>query len=261
MVRDLQTRFFALFLALLSVAAIVFAWINFQKEREVVTPYDGVWWVEDGSHLRAERVDAEGPGQKAGIKPGDQLVAVDGRDVTNVGSVERQLYRIGVWSKADYSLIRQGVPVEAPLILAPADRSFYGGLRLIALVYLGIGLYVLLRRWTAPKSAHFYIFCLVSFIFYSFHYTGKFNNLTGLVYWSNVVAWLLQPALFLAFSLTFPGTQGAINRRWLIPAVYLPGAILLAIHICAINLLQLQQPLRWNLTRLDWIYLAAYFVS
>ena len=262
MVRDLQTRFFAVFLALLSVAAIAFAWINFQKERETLTAYDGVWWVEDGGHLRAQRVDADGPGQKAGIKPEDRLVAIDGRNVTNVGSMERQLYRIGVWSKADYSLVRQGVPVEAPLILAPADRSFYGGLRLIALVYLGIGLYVLLRRWTAPKSAHFYIFCLVSFIFYSFHYTGKFNDFDWIVYWSNVVAWLLQPALFLHFSLTFPERKAVLNRRrWLIPAVYMPGAVLLAAHISVIYWLQPSELLRWNLDRLEWVYLAAYFVA
>ena len=213
MARDLQTRFFAVFLALLSVAAIVFAWINFQKEREFSAPYDGVWWVEDGGHLRAARVDIDGPGQKAGIKLGDRLMAVDGRNVTNVGSLERQLYRAGVWSKADYSLVRQGVNLEAPLILAPADRSLYGGLRLIALVYLGIGIYVLLRRWTAPKSTHFYVFCLVSFIFYSFHYTGKLNDFDWIVYWSNVVAWLLQPALFLHFSLTFPERKGLVNRR------------------------------------------------
>ncbi len=187
----------------------MFAWINFQKEREFSAPYDGVWWVEDGGHLRAARVDIDGPGQKAGIKLGDRLMAVDGRNVTNVGSLERQLYRAGIWSKANYSLVRQGVTLEAPLILAPADRSLFGGLRLIALVYLGIGIYVLLRRWTAPKSTHFYVFCLVSFIFYSFHYTGKLNDFDWIVYWANVVAWLLQPALFLHFSLTFPGAQAA----------------------------------------------------
>ncbi len=94
-------------------------------------------------------------------------------------------------------------------------------------------MYVLLRRWTAPKSAHFYVFCLVSFIFYSFHYTGKLNDFDWIIYWSNVVAWLLQPALFLHFSLTFPERKALVNRRrWLIPAVYVPGAILLAIHIC-----------------------------
>ena len=261
MARDLQTRFFAVILALVSVAAVVFAWINFQKENEFSAPSDGVWWVEDGGHLRAARVDIDSPGQKAGIKLDDRLVAVDGRGVTNVGSLERQLYHAGTWSKANYSLVRQGVNLEAPLILAPADRSLYGGLRLIALVYLGIGIYVLLRRWTAPKSTHFYVFCLVSFIFYSFHYTGKLNDFDWIVYWSNVVAWLLQPALFLHFSLTFPERKGLVNRRpWLIPAVYVPGAILLAAHICALELLQPSEVLRWNLDRLQMSYLAAYFI-
>src|SRR5664279_2986887 len=260
--RDLQTRFFAVFLALLSVAAIAFAWINFQKDREYFSPYDGVWWVEDAGHLRAQRVDVDGPGQKAGIKSGDRLLSVEGHDVTNVGSLEHQLYRIGVWSKATYSLDRQGVPLEAPLILAPADRSLYSGLRLIALVYLGIGMYVLLRRWTAPKSTHFYVFCLVSFIFYAFHYTGKLNDFDWVIYWSNAVAWLLQPALFLHFSLTFPERKAVVNRRaWLIPAVYIPGAILLAIHISVIYLLQPSEVLRWNIDRLEWVYLAAYFVA
>ena len=259
--RELQTRFFAIFLALLSVAAIVFACINFQKDREYSSPYDGVWWVEDGAHLRAQRVDVDGPGEKAGIKPGDILVSVQDHKVTNVGSLERHLYAVGIWTKANYSLLRQGVPLEAPLILVPADRSLFLGLRLIALVYLGIGMYVLLRRWTAPKSTHFYIFCLVSFIFYAFHYTGKLNDFDWIIYWSNVVAWLLQPALFLHFSLTFPERKGLVNRqRWIIPSVYIPGAILLALHISVIYLLEPSELLRWNLDRLEWVYLAAYFV-
>ena len=69
----------------------------------------------------------------------------------------------------------ESVPVDMTVILVPAERSLNNWLRLIALIYLGIGLYVLLRRWTAPGSTHFYIFCLVSFIFYTFHYTGKLN--------------------------------------------------------------------------------------
>ncbi len=260
--RDLHTRFFAIFLALLSVAAIVLACINFQKDREYSSPYDGVWWVEDGAHLRAQRVDVDGPGQKAGIKAGDVLVAVQDHNVANVGALERQLYGVGIWSKATYSLVRQGVPLEAPLILSPADRSLYAGLRLIALVYLCIGMYVLLRRWTAPKSAHFYIFCLVSFVFYSFHYTGKLNDFDWIIYWSNVVAWLLQPALFLHFALTFPERIAVVNRRrWLIPAVYAPGAVLLVLHICVFSWLQPSELLRWDLDRLEWIYLAAYFIA
>ncbi len=262
MAKDLQSRFLFVVIALLSVAAVAFAWINFQKDRESFTPSDGVWWVESGDHLQARRVDANGPGEKAGVKLGDFLVAVDGRPITNVGSLERQIYRTGVWSKTTYSLVRQGIPIEAPLILIPADRSLYIGLRVIALVYLGIGLYVLLRRWTAPKSTHFYIFCLVSFVFYAFHYTGKLNDFDWVIYWANVTAWMLQPALFLHFALTFPERQVIVNRhRWLISAVYVPGAVILAMQIAAVRWLRPSETLRFNLDRLQMVYLAAYFVS
>ncbi len=262
MAKDLQSRFLFVVIALLSVAAVAFAWINFQKDRESFTPYDGVWWLENGDHLQAKRVDLNGPGEKAGIKQGDFVIAVDGRPVSDVGSLERQIYRTGVWSKSTYSLVRQGIPIEAPLILVPADRSLYIGLRLIALVYLGIGLYVLLRRWTAPKSTHFYIFCLVSFVFYSFHYTGKLNDFDWIIYWANVTAWMLQPALFLHFSLTFPERQPVLNgRRWLIPAIYVPGAVILAMQIAAVRWLRPSEALRFNLDRLQMVYLAGYFVA
>ena len=74
-------------------------------------------------------------------------------------------------------------------------------------------MYVLLRRWTAPSSTHFYIFCLVSFIFYSFHYTGKLNAFDWSIYWCNVVAWMLQPALFLHFVLTFPERRQFVTKH------------------------------------------------
>jgi len=51
------------------------------------------------------------------------------------------------------------------------------------------------------------------------------------------------------------------RRRWLIPAVYMPGAVLLAAHISVIYWLQPSELLRWNLDRLEWVYLAAYFVA
>ena len=262
MLKENQFRFIAALVALMTATAIVFAFINFQKEREFETPSDGVWWVESGGHLRAERVEADGPGEKAGIKQGDILVAVNGSDVTRKAVQVRQMYRTGIWSKATYSLTRNTVPIEVPLILTPADRSLNGGLRFIALIYLGIGMYVLFRRWTAPKATHFYLFCLASFIHYSFHFTGKLNQFDWIIYWSNVVAWLLQPALFLHFALTFPETKEAVKRhRWLIPAVYALPAAMLGFHIVALKFLRASEILRWNLDRSQMLYLAAYFVT
>src|SRR5437660_4756566 len=260
--KEFQARFTALLLGLFTVAAAVLFWINFQKEREFQVPYDGVWWVESGARLVADRVEPDGPGARAGIKQGDQVVAINKIEAKNAPGVVRQLYQAGVWSKATYSLVSHSVALDTELVLTPTDRSLYDWLRLIALIYLGIGLYVLLRRWTAPASTHFYIFCLVSFVFYSFHYTGKLNAFDWSIYWSNVVAWMLQPALFLHFVLTFPERRYFVQKhRWALPLVYVPGVLLLGVHILALRFVQANELRRWNLDRLWWSYLALYFAA
>src|SRR5215470_2551352 len=237
--RDFQLRFTAGLLILLTTAAVILACINFQKEAEFQIPYDGVSWMEHNGNLLADRVDFSGPGARAGIKEGDALVAVNERQVKAAPGLMRELYRVGLWSKAKYSLLRQSVPLDTTVILVPADRSLNSWLRLIALIYIGIGIYVLLRRWTAPGSTHFYIFCLVSFIAYSFHLTGKLDAFDLEVYWSNVIAWVLLPALFLHFVLTFPEKREVIKKYpWLVGMIYLPGAFLICLRLAAMRLLE-----------------------
>jgi two-component system NtrC family sensor kinase len=263
--RDFQIRFTAGLLILLTTAAITLAWINFQKDRGWQAPSDGAWWIEQAGgagSLVADRVEQNGPAEKAGIRAGDRLTAINGHEIHDTASRLRQLYRVGVWSKATYSLVRQSVALDTSVILVPAEHSLNDWLRFISLIYLGIGLYVLLRRWTAPGSTHFYIFCLVSFVFYAFKFTGKLNDFDWTIYWGNVAAWLLQPALFLHFVLTFPEKRNIVRRhRWIIPAIYVPGMLLLGIHIAALRLLKATERLRWNLDRLQMGYLALFFVA
>ncbi|HEY6348728.1 MAG TPA: ATP-binding protein [Candidatus Angelobacter sp.] len=271
--KDFQFRVSALVLAVITLAAVVFAAINYWKEDQFPVPYDGAWWVESGNGLRAERLTVDGPAEKAGIKAGDQLLAIDewpiiairdkqGRVRTNAQSrLQQQLYRIGVWSNATYKLARGDVEFEAPVLLRPADKSLNQGLRLIALIYLGVGLYVLLRRWTAPKSTHFYVFCLVSFVYYAFHYTGKLNTFDSIVYWSSIVAGVLQPALFLHFALTFPEKKKFLESwPWLSGLLYAPVAILVGIQILAVKLWNFTESLRWNLDRLQMLHQTVYFI-
>jgi len=230
--REFEARFTAILLFLLTVAAVLLAGFNYKIEHQSAIPYDGAWWMEENGHLVADRLEANGPAERAGIRSGDKVVSVNGRAVDTLAEVTRQLYYSGVWSKATYSLIRGSVPLDVEVVLVPAERSMNDWLRLIALIYLSIGLYVLLRRWTAVGSTHFYIFCLVSFVFYSLHYTGKFNAFDWTVFWTNEVAWLLQPALFLHFVLTFPERREFVNKhRWAIPLLYLPGTVLLGIQV------------------------------
>ncbi|MBI3475054.1 MAG: GAF domain-containing protein [Acidobacteria bacterium] len=260
--RELQTRVTASILVILTVAAIVFATYNYKVERSFTVPDDGAWWIEKKGQLVADRLDPEGPAARAGIRTGDIVQSVNGRQVNSLASLSRQRFYSGVWSKATYSLIRGQVPVDVELVLAPAERSMNDWLRLIALIYLGIGLYVLLRRWTAVGSTHFYIFCLVSFIFYSFHYTGKFNEFDWSVYWCNEVAWLLQPALFLHFALTFPERRGFVGRYpWSVRLLYFPGLILLGIQLLSLRYLQASERLRWHLDQMHWGYSTLLFVA
>jgi two-component system, NtrC family, sensor kinase len=265
--KDSLTRFSAIALALLTATTVVFAVINWQKEQEYVTATDGAWWKEDHGALLAKGIIPNGPADKAGIKVGDQLLRVNGlpadKTIKNIIEFEKYLYRSGVYSRATYLLNRHGVNVEVgPVIPVPADNSMKLGQRLIALIYLGIGLYVLFRRWTAPKSTHFYLFCLVSFVLYAFHYTGKLNAFDQAIYWASIVAWLLQPALFLHFALTFPRPRRLLARYpATIALAYVPGAALLGMQLSAIAFFEFTESLRWDLDRLQMVYQTLYFAS
>jgi PAS domain S-box-containing protein len=260
--REFEARFTAILLTLLTVAAVLFAGFNYKIEHQLAVPDDGAWWMESAGHLVADRLEPNGPAERAGIRRGDEVISINGRDVDTAGAVTRQLYYSGVYSKATYSLVRGSVPLDVEVVLVPAERSMNDWLRLIALIYLGIGLYVLMRRWTAVGSTHFYIFCLVSFVFYSLHYTGKFNAFDWSVFWANEVAGLLQPALFLHFVLTFPERRTFVNKhRWSLPLVYLPGAVLLGIQLLALEYLKASNSLLFNLNRVHSAYLTIFFVS
>jgi PAS domain S-box-containing protein len=264
--KDSLIRVSAVVLAVLTAATIAFAVINFQKENQFSSPEDGAWWVEKGGVLTAQWLTPGGPAEKAGIKVGDKLLGVRSRPaeedhpVTSYAAFQKQLYRVGVLQTAIYSFARNGSRAEASVILVPADRGLYLGLRLIALIYLGIGLYVLLRRWTAPKSTHFYVFCLVSFVLYSFHYTGKLNTFDWIIFWANTTAWMLQPALFLHFALVFPERRKVVARYpFLLALVYLPGLLLLSLQIFVMQQFEASESLRFHLDQVNWSYLALYF--
>ncbi|MFZ3339835.1 MAG: ATP-binding protein [Terriglobales bacterium] len=260
--REFQARFTVIVIGLVTLAAVVFAAFNYRLEHQTAMPDDGVWWLEKGGQVVADRLEPNGPAALAGVRNGDKLVSINNHPVSSSAAIERQLYDSGVYSKATYSLLRNGVPLDVEVVLVPAERTMNDWLRLIALIYLGIGLYVLLRRWTAVGSLHFYIFCLVSFVFYSLHYTGKLNTFDWIVFWGNEVAWLLQPALFLHFVLTFPERRPFVGKHpWSIPALYLPGALLLGVQILTLQFFAASARLLWNLNRVHWAYLTIFFVS
>src|SRR5205807_5453318 len=103
MKQEFQFRFSAVLLGLLTVAAIVFSVLNLRQEKQMPVPYDGVWWVESqlggNGRLMAQRVDANGPGDRAGIKAGDRLNSVAEAPIHSSAGLMRQLYKGGIYSR------------------------------------------------------------------------------------------------------------------------------------------------------------------
>ncbi|HEX4005420.1 MAG TPA: ATP-binding protein [Acidobacteriaceae bacterium] len=260
MERSFQTRITAVLLALFTGAAVLCAGFNLAQENTYQKPTDGVWWVEAPGGLLAQRVPADTPGERAGVKTGDLLVAANEKPVPRWGSLVQQMWRTTAFNTIHYTLVRNGFRLpDVPVVLDRQDRSINQGFRLIALIYLGIGLYVLLRRWTAPHSTHFYIFCLVSFVLYSFWYTGKLNEFDWIVYWGGIGANALQPALFLHFAQAFSRDRKQ-RRAWLVALTYLPGAALVAVQLLAITSWAATEQLNHRLDQVATGYQALFYV-
>ena len=226
-------RFTTVLLALLSLGIAVFSVLNFQQRSRYQLPDDGVSWVDSAEGVTAWIVTHNGPGERAGIREGDRLGAIGGYPVKTTVEAIREVFRSGVWSQVTYDLVRHGKKFQATLVIAPQSNStsVRHYLELVGLLYLLIGMFILVRRWSAPKSVHFYLFCLTSFVLYTFSYTGKLNLFDWTIYWLNVLALILQPALFLHFCLSFPERPLFLRQRsYAFPLLYLPGGLLLAVH-------------------------------
>src|SRR5580704_10949605 len=215
MKQNLRVSLGAVVLALATLAAVIFAFLNFQQRSKFELVDDGVAWLDTDHGIEAWKVGRDSPAALAGIRPGDHLVEIDGVPVGRAVQVTMRLSRAGLWTQVRYKLSRGGQEFETPLVTAPAEKpaSIENYLRVVGLLYLFIGLFIFARRWNAPKAVHFYVFCLVSFILYSFHFTGKLNLFDWEIYWSKVVAMLLPPALLVHFALFFP-ERGTAQRVW-----------------------------------------------
>jgi two-component system NtrC family sensor kinase len=263
-----QTRLVAILLAVFTLAAVGLAISNFLQENSFERATDGARWTETVGGLRAYLVAPDSPAFKAGVRTGDVLTSVNDVPTTRLATLEREIERSGIYSNAHYSLERRTridgkivqVPVPVNVDLEPTDRTNSQIERIIALVYLAIGLYVLLRRWTAPKSTHFYIFCLVSFILYSFKYTGIFDALDLTILIGNIIAFELQPALFLHLAISFTEDPAGRRRKFLYPLIYLPGIVLGVLRFLSYRYFSSTGRLQHRLDQFDYAYLAGFYI-
>lgn len=260
MLQELKFQLSTAILTIVTLAAGVAAFINFQQQERFRLPDDGVIWVDRHGAVDALSVPESSEGIRAGLRTGDRLVLIDGVPIRKAVDVAQVLVNIGSWKKATYTVIRNGVEFPISVIVGevPLDRAVVYQY-LVGLAYLIIGLFVYFRRGSAHKARHFYILCLSSFIFFSFHYTGKLNSFDEVIYFGNLAAGLIAPAVFLHFCLTFAEPSKWLRTRARTSLVYLPAVVLFALYIAfASGILSIAVPLvelRWALDRM-WVVLS-----
>src|SRR5712664_3974660 len=267
MKQNLRVSLGAVVLALATLAAMIFAWLNFVQRETFDSPDDGVAWLDTATGAQAWKLAPNSPASQAGIRPGDFLISINNVPVHSQVQVTRRLWHAGLWTQVRYKLARNGREFETPIVTAPAEKpnsiEAYG--RFVGLLYLFIGLFIFVRRWNAPRAIHFYVFCLVSFVLYSFQYSGKLDAFDYEVYWASVAARLLAPALLLHFALVFPErAEARVRSLSKLTLVYGPGAAFLLFHVStALNMLGFVPWLgsRLLLDKIELIYLGVYFLA
>ena len=231
---------------------------------------DGVFWRQGPQGMAAGRVAAGGPAALAGVKTGDVLLAVDGDEVLRPEEVQARLSQRRPGDRITYSLLRADERRSLQVTVKPLSHgnvSLFYYLSLVGFFSLVVGTIVMLRRPPDRAALHFYAICLLFFLMYSTSYTGKLNLADWTLLWTDNLAILFLPVVFLHFCLSFPERRLATRRGWVIPAAYMPALILAGAAVASqiLFVTTAGSEVLWQITsaidRWKPIYFAALFAA
>src|SRR5438132_13337290 len=109
MFHELKFQLSTAILVILTLAAGFAAVINLEQQYQFRLPEDGVIWVDRANGVQALHVPADSPGARAGVRQGDLLKQISGAKIEKAIDVAKVLATIGVWSQANYLVLRGGV--------------------------------------------------------------------------------------------------------------------------------------------------------
>ncbi len=211
----------------LLVFALSIVVLEFPGARErLVAPYSGI----QTRNLFVQTVDETGPNHAAGIRAGDELVAVDGELLRNRAHYNYLVVSNRSFLPHVYELRRGGVSVQATVHYTRAPSSLLverAGLLLLALSFLGLGVWVYLRRQdTLGVLFATNTSILAYFLTDRPAAAGPWLQLVGEMTGDAII--LLFPACLLHFFLRFPDRGSREERlRRRSTALYLPGIALI----------------------------------
>jgi two-component system, NtrC family, sensor kinase len=200
---------------------------------------DGVLWNRRAEGLTASQVAAGSAGDRAGIRQGDVLVAVNGQPVEAPEEVIEFHHQGHEGTQLVYSIVRLETRQAITVALAPLNtpRTMYFVLAAVGLFTLLVGASVRLRRPTDQATLHFFWLCVAFFGAFTFSFNGPLDRLDWIFYWGDAIAMTALPPLLLHFTLVFPERApwrvGRERRMWM-PLLYAPGVLLGSARVMAI---------------------------
>lgn len=233
---------------------------------------DGVLWVERSAGVVAAEVAPGTAAARAGVQPGDLLLAIDGQPVARRADVLGVLATATAGDRHRYTVLRLGDRAVLELSLAPIPRgagALYYLLAAVGLFTLLVGAVVRVRRPNDAATLHFFWLAVAFFGVFTFSFSGRLDRVDWIFYWGDQVALLLLPPLFLHFALVFPERPRGDRlaealHRWL-PAWYLPAAGLFAARVLAMGRAEVDPDyfvrLVAFLDRVELVYLPVFLVG
>src|SRR4051794_31767210 len=202
---------------------------------------DGILWVAGPNGVSAAEVAPGGPGDDAGVKSGDILLAIESRPVEHPSDIVSILHSSQNGERLAYTILRLQSRETRAITLAPLSRgntALYYVLAAVGIFTLIVGAAVRYRRPGDEATLHFFWLCLAFFGAFTFSFNGRLDRLDWGFYLAAAVSILLLPPLFLPFTLGFP----ARPRGWLratvgpalLPALYAPALLLGIARIVAV---------------------------
>ena len=215
------------------VALLSLAIANIRVRATWTEVEDGVLWSAGAEGLVAREVASASPAALAGVRTGDILEAVDGSPVDVPADVTAKLHGASRGQSLTYTIVRTQTPEVVNVRLAPIPsgaRGLYYVLASVGIFSLFVGAAVRIRRPANQATLHFFWLTIAFFGVLAFSFSGKFDTLDWVVYWSDAWAMLLLPPLFVHFTLVFPERPDSWIHsdagRTALPLLYLPALLL-----------------------------------
>ena len=255
MSRGSRTGILSLLLAL-TAGTIGLAFLSFARKVDTFSTA-GFTYGRDGGSIQIQAVDPVGAAARAGLRPGDRVITIDGQVAASLRRPEKSLarepfpHRLVVLSGSDM----RGVEVGRPAVRV--DRT-YLFLAFVGFLYLLIGIFTAAKERGAVTRV-FWALCLSTFAVYVITPVGPRDGIWKASWLAEDFFRALLPALLLHLFLIFPRAK---TPRWLIPLLYAPAAAYLVAQAALLSAVGPRAAsLQEGATRLWLVYFLVYAVA